>query len=138
MIEFKYKEQLKIDSTGIPFIVKRPNAVVTVSNKGQSYTLDMLVDSGADISIIPKVTGESLGLEIKSEKEIETIGGIGGSIPIVIREIDLKIGSEEFSAKIGWSLEEDIIPILGREDIFDRFHIEFLQDIETVRFHKVK
>lgn len=139
MIEFEYKEWLKkIGERGELFIIKRPNAIVTIMHKDNFQTLDMVVDSGSDICIIPKIVGESLGLEIESEKEIISIGGIGGSIPIVERELILKIGTEKFKANVGWALEEGVVPLLGREDVFDMFHIEFLQDKELVRFHSIK
>lgn len=60
-----------------------------------------------------------------------------GNIPVICRKLILKIGLEEFPTKVGWALEEGIISILGREDVFDLFHIEFLQDQEMVRFTKV-
>lgn len=139
MIEFRYKEGLKrIGDKGELFIIKRPNAIVTIINGDNKCTLDMVVDSGADITLIPKNIGEDLGLEISSEKEIKSIGGIGGRIPIIERKLILKIGSEEFPATIGWALEEDLVPLLGREDVFDRYHIEFLQDKEITRFRNTK
>jgi len=138
MIEFKYKERLKLGPRDYPYIVKQPNAVVKVFHEGNAVSLDMIIDSGADVTLIPKEIGEDLGFEIESEREIKTIAGIGGTIPIVYRELELRIGSEKFTAEVGWALEEGVIPILGRKDVFDRFHIEFLQDVEVVRFRKIK
>lgn len=98
----------------------------------------MLIDSGADTTLIPKEMGEKLGLEIDSQEEIENIKGIGGKIPVVYRELLLTIGEYTFKAKVGWALIEEVPPILGREDVFDTFHIEFLQDKKITRFHKLK
>ncbi len=97
----------------------------------------MLVDSGADISLLPKSVGDELGLEIEHEERIHSIQGLGGKVPVIYRNLIIKIGKEEFSSKVGWVLIDGFPPILGREIVFNKFHIEFLQDRETVNFYHV-
>lgn len=138
MIEFKYRENLKVTPDKKLQVIARPNAVVTITNGRNSVEFNMLVDSGSDISAIPKSAGDKLGLKIKEGETIGTIEGIGGSISVVPRKLSLTIGEYKFSAAVVWAFTDDIPLILGRADVFDYFRIEFLQDIEIVRFHKAK
>lgn len=92
------------------------------------------IDSGADITLIPLTFGRLLGLELKKE-EIKHLRGVGGAgVPVVITEVDTRINDTEFSVRVAWALEEDLPPLLGRVDIFDRFTITFDQHREIVMF----
>ena len=92
------------------------------------------IDSGADITLIPLTFGRLLGLELKKE-EIKHLHGVGGAgVPVVITEVDTRIGDAEFPVRVAWVLEDDLPPLLGRVDIFDRFTITFDQRKEIVIF----
>lgn len=95
MIEFDYKEYIKTDERGeILGVYYRPNAIVKLINGDRYIVSNMLIDSGADISIIPKTEGEALGFRIEEGEKIEDISGIGGQIPVVHRTINFNIGQE--------------------------------------------
>jgi len=52
------------------------------------------------------------------------VGGITrGKIKVYIHELNVKLGEENFRARIAFSQKEDIPPLLGRTDIFDRFKV---------------
>ena len=85
----------------------------------------MLLDSGADLSLIPYSVGETIGLELDFENRSE-VQGIGeGSVPYILTKIKLKIEKVEISARVGWALIEEVPFILGRLDLFQKFSIEF-------------
>jgi hypothetical protein len=85
----------------------------------------MLLDSGADLSLIPYSAGEAIGLELDMENRSE-VQGIGeGSIPYILSEVKIEIGVVEASVRIGWALIEEIPLILGRLDVFQQFSVEF-------------
>jgi len=92
----------------------------------------MYIDSGADLTIIPYRLGLMLGLRL--EGPIEEVHGIGGGIPIIIRHLELRIGDVVISARVGWSLREDVPLLLGRMDVFSEFDIEFREREEKVVF----
>ncbi len=50
----------------------------------------------------------------------------------------MKINDIILNVRIGWSLREDVPFILGRLDVFDKFHIEFREDENVVVFQLVK
>lgn len=86
------------------------------------------------MTLIPLTFGRLLGLELKKE-EIKHLRGVGGGgVPVVITEVDTRIDDTEFPVRVAWSLEEDLPPLLGRADIFDRFVITFDQRKEIVIF----
>lgn len=136
MIEFKYKEYITPLPNNKIQIVPKPNAEVTLANGSIVRVFDMLIDSGADISLLPKSAGEEIGLELEHEEKVCNIGGLGGKVPVVYRKLIITIGGEKFSCPVGWVLIDGFPPILGREVVFDRFHIEFLQDKEVTIFRK--
>jgi len=90
------------------------------------------VDSGADITLIPKSVGDLLGLTLASPQEIREIKGIGErGVPIVIRRLQLQVGSKVFPARVGWCLLEEVPLLLGRLDCFRLFEISFRHDLAT-------
>lgn len=129
MIIFKYKKEL----SG----VKRPVADVFLKSKlGGWIEFHPYIDSGADITLIPLSLGNLIGLN-KDHRKVEQIGGIRGSVPVIYYQSEMKIGGIEMDVNIAWALSEKIPPLLGRKDIFDKFHITFKQDKEEIIFNKI-
>jgi hypothetical protein len=97
--------------------------------------LSMLVDSGADFSVIDYITGKGLGFE-KGVGEISEFGeGVGSRVEYVMRELEMTIENHTFKAKVAWLLDENINEaLLGRENVFDLFDVEFKQAEETIIF----
>ena len=84
----------------------------------------MYLDSGADISLVPRSFGELLELDLS--KNIGEIRGIGEAIvPLSLQEVKMKIGQEVVTVKIGVALINEVPYILGRYDLFRRFKITF-------------
>ncbi|MEK6837215.1 MAG: hypothetical protein AABX69_01065, partial [Nanoarchaeota archaeon] len=72
-IVFRYKSVKRPDGS----FVKAPLVPVTFIGK-ESFDTVALIDSGADISAMPKETAEILGLSIKGE--LTNAYGIGGKV----------------------------------------------------------
>ncbi len=72
-IAFRYKSVKRPDGS----FVKAPLVPVTFIGK-ESFDTFALIDSGADISAMPRETAEILGLNIKGE--VSTAYGIGGKV----------------------------------------------------------
>jgi len=136
MYEVKFRGKIvKVPEIGIKWI---PIARIKFISDKEEYLCEIIVDSGADITLIPKSFGELLGFSFKGEK-IREIRGIGeGVIPYVIKIAVVKIGKYKFNSRIGIALIEEIPLILGRLDIFDQFDIEFKQKTRLTIFRKVK
>lgn len=128
MIVFKYKKEL----SG----VKRPVADVFLKSKrGGWIEFHPYIDSGADVTLIPLSLGKLIGLNV-DEKSIEQIGGIRGIVPVIYNQAKMKIGGIEMVVSIAWALIEEVPPLLGRRDIFDKFHITFKQELGEIIFQE--
>ncbi len=121
MIEFPFEPR---QSRRFGEILK-PIIPVRVSGPARSVNVFMLLDSGADLSILPYSVGETLGLrlDISTKGEVQGIGE--GMMPYVLGEVDLQIGGIVLHARIGWALIEEVPFLLGRLDVFRELAIEF-------------
>lgn len=131
MVVFRYRKE-RSDLFGV---IYRPIAEIYFEdNEGKELISFMYIDSGADISLIPRTLGENLGLKL-DEKEIREIRGIGDAkVPITIKRVKMKIGDNIIETRIAWALEEGVPPLLGRTDIFEKFHIKFREKDKIIEF----
>lgn len=95
----------------------------------------MVVDSGADFSIISLKAGQDLGYVLPEEEEILIGQTIGGIVEYVLRRIEMTIEGHTFMAPVAWIQNNTAdVMLLGREVVFDRFNIEFRQAEEKIIF----
>lgn len=133
MTIFRYKSEKGAHQK----FIKRPVADVWLK-KGKSWIeFHPYIDSGADVTLIPLSLGELLGFKIETEK-IEEIGGIRGAIPVIYKKWKIKIGGEILAILLAWTLIEEVPPLLGRADVFDRLKITFQQKDDKIIFEKIK
>lgn len=131
MIIFRYKSE----AAGFKNqTIKRPVANVFLQAKtGEWIEFEPYIDSGADVTLIPFSLGKLLGQSF-AKKEIQEIGGIRGSLPVVYFKNKIRLGEISFDILIGWALIEEVPPLLGRANVFDKFDITFKQKEETIIF----
>ena len=73
----------------------------------------------------------------EEESEIKHLRGVGGGeVPVIITKVDIRIDDVEFPIDVAWALEEDVPPLLGRTDVFDRFKIMFNQGSRSIIFEE--
>ena len=114
-------------------MIPRPVARIILIN-GKTQVPEMVyVDSGADVTLIPRSVGELLNFKIEPDDKIEEVKGIGErGIPIVIKKVKIKIGEKLIDARIAWSLVEEVPLLLGRVDIFKLFDVTFEKERKTI------
>lgn len=105
--------------------ILKPLIPVRISGPARSVNVFMLLDSGADLSILPYSVGETIGLvlDISTRSEVQGIGE--GMVPYVLGEVDLQVGEIALHARVGWALIEEVPFLLGRLDVFRELAIEF-------------
>ncbi|MBI5227488.1 aspartyl protease family protein [Candidatus Micrarchaeota archaeon] len=129
-IEFKFRE----GHSRIFGKTLRPVADVTLRNGDRDVVQGMIVDSGADVTLIPKSVGDYIGFKINNEKIVE-VKGIGDrGIPVVLKKAFIRIGEKEIDAIVAWSLIEEVPLLLGRKDVFDKFQIIFKDNTSIFRY----
>ena len=129
-ILFRYKTVKRPDGTE----VKTPSIPILLSGKEKFETIALL-DSGADISAIPKDVAELLGLDLSGQKN--SAYGIGGKVEAVDTQMKITIekGHEHYTFQIPVKVilgEYDFPILLGRAGFFNNFIITFDQVEEKV------
>jgi len=132
MITFPYEEVYGHRGTFL-----RPKAVVVFHGATQSVSSECLIDSGADVTVVAWQFGQFLGWAPSSSEKPFPLGGISGNLPCYLRQAEMQIGEIRFEATVMWALSDDVPNLLGREDVFDRFDIEFRQRERKTIFRPV-
>src|SRR3989344_672035 len=126
-MSFKYKAIKRPNGE----LVKLPLIPVAITGKSSiKVEVGALIDSGADISIVPKDIAEFLVINLDGEKD--RYKGIGGEVDVIntILQINIQKGHESYDFQIPAQviLTDEKIPfLLGRTKFFDEFQILFDQ-----------
>jgi hypothetical protein len=89
----------------------------------------MLVDYGAEVSLISFQIGQDLGFALADAESTLLAETMGGTVEYVLRNLEMTIDEHTFIAPVAWLqkfIETEQL-LLGREVVFDRFNIEFKQ-----------
>ncbi|MEC4818921.1 MAG: retropepsin-like domain-containing protein [Scytonema sp. PMC 1069.18] len=112
-----------------------PNYQVSFKHRELEINTTMLVDSGADFSLISLKVGQDLGYALADGEQTLLAQTIGGSVEYVLRNVEMTIDGHSFIAPVAWLQNNTTdIMLLGREAVFDKFNIEFRQAEEKIIF----
>ena len=133
MVEFSYRKE----KSGLLGDILRPVAQLEIkSEESDWFSVIMYIDSGADISLVPRNFGSLLGLDLT--KNLGQIRGIGEAIvPLSLQDIKLRIEKHEIEVKIAVALINEVPYVLGRYDFFKLFKISFQEYDNKVVMEKV-
>lgn len=134
-ITFRYKTVKRPDGTE----VKTPSIPILLAGE-ESFETIALLDSGADISAIPKDIAEILGLDLQGEKA--PAYGIGGRVDAIDTTVTITVekGHEHYTFRIPVKVilgDYDFPVLLGRAGFFDNFVISFNQSQEKFSLKRV-
>lgn len=130
VIEFLFREYISVNLGKI----LKPFAQVALLHNSQREEVNMLIDSGADVTLIPKSVGDGLNLKPPERSDIKFLGGIAGGVPVAYRTIEMQVEAIKFPCRVAWAQTDDVPPVLGRVDVFDKFDIELKQSDRKVLF----
>ena len=133
---FRYKSVKRPDGT----LVKIPSIPISLLGK-ENFDTIALVDSGADISAMPKEMAEVLGLKL--DGEISYAYGIGGKAKCIETRVMIIIEQKHEIYKLHIPvkvvLENYSFPfLLGRAGFFDEFIVSFDQVNERISLKKIE
>jgi hypothetical protein len=112
-----------------------PNYLVQLKHQQVEISATMVVDSGADFSVISHKMGKNLGFRLAEAEQTLPAQGLGGTADFVLRSLTMTIDKHTFIAPVAWLQDNNSIEeILGREVVFDKFNIEFRQAEEQIIF----
>lgn len=94
--------------------------------KNRWYEVWMIVDSGADYTILPKYFAQRLGVDLKKDCRVFETSGIGGEEKVYfLASIKIKIGSWVRDIPVGFLDKDEIPPLLGRHLFLETFEVLF-------------
>ncbi len=122
---FTHKEQ----ESGIFGKILRPLIDIEIYSELESDWIkikDVLADTGADVSILPRDTGELMVQDFLLGK-VQEIKGIVpyAQLIVYIHELRFRINSKEFILPVAIADSSEIPPILGRIKGLDIFNVNF-------------
>ncbi|WP_413174156.1 retropepsin-like domain-containing protein [Anabaena azotica] len=114
----------------------QPNYSVNLKHGNIEFSTTMLVDSGAELSLISLKVGQDLGYALADAESTLLAETIGGRVEYVLRNVEMTIDGHNVIAPVAWLQTntggEQLL--LGREVVFDKFNIEFRQAEEKIIF----
>jgi hypothetical protein len=113
-------------------LIRRPIIPCAFRGPGGSFEASVLLDSGADISLIPYSVGQTLGLSAKDAPRGECRGLGEALVAYHLCQVELKLGGLRLLVRVGWSTLEETPLLLGRLDVFDALDIEFRQSRDCI------
>jgi len=94
---------------------------------------NLLADTGADISVLPRPLGELLIGDITTGRYAPLSGlNPGAVLPAFIHTVQIRLGDEEFEMPVAVADSSLVPPVLGRRDALDRFIVRFVVGEETI------
>lgn len=94
--------------------------------------VEMIIDSGADYTLLPNKYAEILGINLHNDCNIETTLGVGGVETVYqYKGLKIKIGEVELSVPVAFLERNDVPPLLGRLDCIEKFKLVFEDKISV-------
>ncbi len=111
--------------------VYRPIAKVSFKSPKENLWTDtwMIVDTGADFTILPQFLSENLGISLEEDCIKEVTAGVGGEQAIYLckTKIKARIGSLERNVPLAFFDSNEVPALLGRLGFLETFDTEFLK-----------
>ncbi len=115
--------------------IYRPYLVIEITSKKikEWIPLEVLVDTGADYTLLPKKYAGLLGINIEKECRAENTYGIGGREKIYLckNKVVVKIGSFTKTVPVGFLSRDDVQALLGRLQALEVLTLIMKQCITT-------
>lgn len=89
----------------------------------------MVVDTGADFTVLPKYLAEDLNISLENDCIQNFASGVGGKQPIYLckNKFTIKIGNMRRTVPLAFINSNQIPPILGRLGFLETFNVKFLK-----------
>lgn len=122
------KFPFKTAKSSILGTIYRPVAQVFFwTDKTKQWTeIWMIVDTGADYSLLPRFMADKLGVALEKECKVFSTYGIGGGERVYfLPRIKVKLGSWERIIPVGFLERNEIPPLMGRQLFLETFETLF-------------
>lgn len=121
--------------------IKRPVIEVSFWSKLTNDWLryKMIVDTGADYTILPKYCSVDLGLNLKKDCLVKKTFGIGGkqAVYFLKKRAKIKIADYQLKIPLGFINSNNVPPLLGREECLNIFRLIFFNFQTEISLEKI-
>ncbi len=118
-------------------MIVEPKVPLEVRTQVGFLTYRFLVDTGADVSVVPRYIAREVGLTYDRLPEL-TATGIGpGSVSVKVGSLPIRLGAVELTIRCLF-LDHQLAPfILGCADVLDRFALTIDADQGKIIFNEL-
>jgi len=154
-MKFKYHTDWRVNEEGKKIPVRRPRIEIILRKNSEQkdnetnpeFRTHGLVDSGADICLLPRQIADILKIDLDNAERKESTGANGTfatyqtqiyleivyrGMPVGIDMVDVSIPEKDPE---GIDLEQNIL--LGRSHLFKKYEITFNESEKTIHFKKI-
>lgn len=120
----------EIKNSGIFGKTARPVAKVDFWSKltNNWVSVIMLVDTGADYTLLPKFYADYLGVNLEKDCQPFSTFGVGGSETVyLLKKMKIQLGNWQIKIPVGFLERDDIPPLLGRQGFLEKFKVVFFR-----------
>lgn len=132
VLKFSFKKE----QSSILGTIYRPISRVLFWSRGRNgwVAVRMIIDTGADYTLLPRFMAEELGIELEKDCKIFNTYGVGGEERVYfLPKIKVKLGEWERSIPVGFLERNEIPPLMGRHLFLETFETLFSSN-HTVSF----
>lgn len=111
--------------------IYRPYAEVVVYGKNKKpRAITMLVDTGADFTILPRREAAILGIDLSQDCTVHTTYGVGGpQRTYLYKGLEVKLGETRLKIPVGFLDRNNVSPLLGRHQFLELFKTCFYGNV---------
>lgn len=108
--------------------IRRPLITVSLWSEvlQKWHKVEMLVDTGADYTILPSYLAILLEVDLEKAKKVDAQGVGGAQTVYFFPALPIKIGEMERVVPVGFIRKKNIPPLLGRAGCFETFISTFV------------
>ena len=120
----------KIASDLFGFIYRPYADVILYGKHGRPRKVTMIVDTGADYTILPRREAALLGIDLSRDCLVHTTYGVGGPQTVYLyQNLEVELGEQKLTIPVGFLDKNDVPPLLGRHQCMELFKTCFDQGI---------
>lgn len=116
--------------------IYRPYADVFFYGKGgKARLITMVVDTGADYTILPRREAAILGIDLNQDCTSHTTYGVGGPQTVYLyKKMEVELGNQKLKIPVGFLEKNNVPPLLGRHQFMELFKTCFHQRLVSFDF----
>ncbi|MFQ6009398.1 MAG: retropepsin-like aspartic protease [Candidatus Zixiibacteriota bacterium] len=124
---FKFQ---KIASDLFGYIYRPYAHVLFYGKNGKERIITMVVDTGADYTLLPRREAALLGIDLNQDCTSHTTYGVGGPQTVCLyKDVQVELGDKKLKIPVGFLEKNNVPPLLGRHQFMELFKTCFHEHV---------